>query len=88
MVNALVDAFSYQVNIGGRVNGTFTSKAYDDIVKELTDKFHIGINKNKVKNQQKTQKFFFHECHDIFKEGLSGFGWNDTLQIWIAELEV
>ena len=30
-----------------------------DIVKELIDKFHMEINKNKVKNQQKTQFFFF-----------------------------
>ena len=33
MDDALVDTFLHQVIIGGRVNGTFTSKAYDDIVK-------------------------------------------------------
>ena len=27
--------------IGGRVNGTFTSKAYDDIVKELVENFDM-----------------------------------------------
>ena len=42
------------MNIGGRVNGTFTSKAYNDIVKELVDKFHMEINKDKVKTLQKT----------------------------------
>ena len=57
-------------------------------MKELIDKFHMEINKNKVKNQQKHSFFFLHECHDIFKEGLSVFGWNDSLHIWIAELEV
>ena len=31
MDDALVDAFLHQVIIGGRVNGTFTSKAYDDM---------------------------------------------------------
>ena len=50
MNDALVDAFLHQVIIGGRVNRTFTSKAYDDIVKELVEKFHIEINKDKVKN--------------------------------------
>nr|POF05551.1 hypothetical protein CFP56_18066 [Quercus suber] len=33
----------------GRVNGTFTSKTYDDIVKELVEKFHMEINKDKSK---------------------------------------
>ena len=42
--------------IGGRVNETFISKAYDDIVKELVEKFLMEINKDKVKNQQKTLK--------------------------------
>ena len=74
--------------IGGRVNGTFTSKAYDDIVKELVEKFYIEINKDNVKNQQKTLKKNFHECYDIFIDGLSGFGWIDSLNIWTVKLEV
>ena len=47
--DALVDFFLYQVNIGGRINGTFTSKAYDDIVKELVEIIHMEINKDNVK---------------------------------------
>ena len=50
MDNALVDVFLHQGIIGGRVNGTFISKAYVDIVKELVEKFHMEINKDKVKN--------------------------------------
>ena len=50
MDNTLVDAFLYQVIIGGRVNGTFTSKTYDYIVKELVENFHVEINKDKLKN--------------------------------------
>ena len=50
MDNTLVDAFLYQVIIGGRVNGTFISKTYDDIVKELIENFHVEINKDKLKN--------------------------------------
>ena len=42
--NALVDFFLHQVIIDGRVNGTFTFKTYDDIVKELVEKFHMEIN--------------------------------------------
>ena len=88
MDDALMDDFLHQVTIGGRVNGTFTSKAYDDIVKELVENFHMEINKDKMKNRQKILKFFFHECYDIFKDGLSGFGWNDSLNIWTTEPEV
>ena len=87
MDDALVDAFLHQVIIGGRVNGTFTSKTYDDIVKELVEKFHMEINKENVKNWQKTLKNNFHEC-GIFKDGLSGFEWNDSLNIKTAEPEV
>ena len=72
--DALVDDFLHQVIINGRVNGTFTSRAYDDIVKELVEKFDMEINKDKVKNRQNTLKKNFHECYDIFKDGLSGFG--------------
>ena len=72
--DALVNTFLHQVIISGRVNGTFTSKAYDDIMKELVEKFHMEINKDKMKNRQKTLKKNFHECYDIFKDGLSGFG--------------
>ena len=50
MDDALVDAFLHQVVIGGRVNETFTSKTYDDIVKELVENFHMEINKENVKN--------------------------------------
>ena len=81
MDDALVDIFLHQVIIDGRVNGTFTFKAFDDIVKELVEKFFMEINKDKVKNQQKTLKKNFHECYDIFKDGLCGFGWNDSLNI-------
>ena len=60
--------------IGGRINGTFTSKAYDDIVKELVEIIHMEINNDNVKNLQKTLEKKIHEYHDIFKDGLSGFG--------------
>ena len=71
--------------IDGRVNGTFISKAYDDIVKELVEKFDMEINKDKLKNRQKEN---FHKCYDIFKDRLSGFGWNDSLNTWTTEPEV
>ena len=42
--------FLHQMAIGGRVNGTFISKAYDNIEKELDENFHMENNKDKVKN--------------------------------------
>ena len=42
MDDALVDAFLHQVIISDRVNETFTSKAYDNIVKELVEKISRG----------------------------------------------
>ena len=48
----------------------------------------MEINKDKVKNRQKTLKKNFHGCYDIFKDRLSGFGWNNSLNIWTAEPEV
>ena len=49
MDDALMNFFLYRVIIGGRINRTFTSKAYDDIVKELVEIIHIEINKDTVK---------------------------------------
>ena len=59
MDDALVEALLYQLRIGARVNGTFNSRAYDEVVKELVAKFDMDINKDKVKNRQKTLNFFF-----------------------------
>ncbi|GMY06199.1 hypothetical protein FCV25MIE_01438 [Fagus crenata] len=39
MDDALVDELLYQLSIGARVNGTFNSRAYDEIVKELVAKY-------------------------------------------------
>jgi hypothetical protein len=88
MDDALVDVLLYQLSIGVRVDETFNSRAYDEVVKELVAKFDMDINKDKVKNRQKTLIFFFGECYNIFKEVLSGFGWNDSLSMWTAEPEV
>uniref|UniRef100_A0A2N9EP75 Myb/SANT-like domain-containing protein n=1 Tax=Fagus sylvatica TaxID=28930 RepID=A0A2N9EP75_FAGSY len=49
MDDALVDVLLYQLSIGARVNGTFNSRAYDEVVKELVAKFDMDINKDKSK---------------------------------------
>lgn len=56
MDSTLVDAFFHQHNEGNKVGGTFTSKAYDNIQKELQEKFQRPFQKDKVKNRWKQVK--------------------------------
>ncbi|KAK1560334.1 hypothetical protein Q3G72_025424 [Acer saccharum] len=73
----LIDALYTQHAQGNRVNGNFTSKAYENIVLELREKLGVDIYKDKVKNRMKSLKTNFSECYDLFnKGGLSGFAWN------------
>ncbi|KAJ4772520.1 Myb/SANT-like DNA-binding domain protein [Rhynchospora pubera] len=85
MDDALLDALEYQSNSGNQINGTFTSKAYDNILKELSGKFKdVAFDKEKIKNRVKYLKRNFGSCYDLFK-GLSGFSWNPVSNMWGAE---
>ncbi|XP_028785416.1 uncharacterized protein At2g29880-like [Neltuma alba] len=88
MDDYLVDAFMEQYNCGNKVNGTFTTTAYENIVKEMSALLDIEMDKEKIKNRWKTLKKNFSEIYDIFKNGLSGFAWNPSTQLWEAEDEV
>ncbi|KAL6523629.1 hypothetical protein OROGR_017232 [Orobanche gracilis] len=88
MDNALVEAFLHQQNEGNRVNGTFTTTAYEAIVKELQEKFERTFGKEKVKGRWKLLKRRFSKCYDLFKNGLSGFAWDLMTKRWCAEKEV
>ena len=88
MDEALVDAFLHQQNSGNRVNGTFTPKAYDNIMKELKERLGMQIEKDKIKNRWKTMKSNFAKCFDVIQYGMSGFGWNPVTKMWSAEPEV
>jgi len=85
---ALVDEFLNQYNMGLKVNGTFISKAYDNIVDELAKNFNIKIEKNQVKSRWKILKKHFSDAYDIFKNGMSGFTIDPITQIRMVELEV
>ncbi|KAJ4764230.1 Myb/SANT-like DNA-binding domain protein [Rhynchospora pubera] len=89
MDDALIDAFIHQKNIGNRVNGTFTTKALDNILKEVSDKFKdVSFDKAKIKNRMKYIKRIFGPCYDVFKGGLSGFSWNPVTCTWGAHPDV
>ena len=54
MDDVLIDAYVHQNTIGNRVGGTFTSKAYDFILNELSEKFaEVHFDKEKIKNCMK-----------------------------------
>ncbi|XP_045791778.1 uncharacterized protein LOC123886506 [Trifolium pratense] len=88
MDDALVDAFMHEFENGNKVNGTFTSTAYDHITAEISALFGEKIDRVKIKNRWKTLKKNFTEYYDIFKGGMSGFSMNPTTQLWDAEPEV
>ena len=76
MDDALIDALLHQHHLGNRNGSVFTTHAYDNIVKELQEKFEKPIDKQKVKNRIKTIKYNWLDCYDVFKNGLSGFAWS------------
>ncbi|GMP96788.1 hypothetical protein CsSME_00045281 [Camellia sinensis var. sinensis] len=87
MDDALIDALYHQHVEGNRVNGTFTTSAYDKIVKELHEMYNLDLDKAKVKNRLKTIKEHFAECYDLFKH-TSGFAWSPVTRMFTAEPEV
>ena len=88
MDDALIDALLHQHHLGNRNGSVFTTHAYDNIVKELQEKFEKPIDKQKVKNHIKTIKYNWSDCYDVFKNGLSGFAWSPITKMWSAEPEV
>ncbi|KAG6479385.1 hypothetical protein ZIOFF_062848 [Zingiber officinale] len=72
-----------------RVGGTFTTHAFENIVNELKAKFSDKlIDKDRIQNRMKHIKRCWFSCYDIFKNGMSGFGWDPITEFFIAEPEV
>ncbi|KAG6497403.1 hypothetical protein ZIOFF_045302 [Zingiber officinale] len=89
MDDALIDAYLNQHNIDNRVGGTFTTHAFENIVNELKAKFSDKlIDKERIQNRMKHIKRCWFSCYDIFKNGMSGFGWDPITEFFIAESEV
>ncbi|KAI9087842.1 hypothetical protein K1719_030172 [Acacia pycnantha] len=88
MDDALIDSFTHELDMGNKVNGTFTPTAYGNIVAHLTKQFGFKVDKEKVKNRWKTLKKKYSEVYDIFKGGMSGFSWNPSTHTWEAEDQV
>ncbi|KAI9087089.1 hypothetical protein K1719_030924 [Acacia pycnantha] len=88
MDDALIDSFTHELDMGNKVNVTFTPTAYGNIVAHLTKQFGFKVDKEKVKNRWKTLKKKYFEVYDIFKGGMSGFSWNPSTHTWEAEDQV
>ena len=73
MDDVLIDAILHQYHLGNRNGSVFTTHAYNNIVKDLQEKFEKPIDKQKVKNRIKTIKYNWLECYDVFKNGMNPF---------------
>ena len=74
--------------MGLKVNRTFISKAYDNIVEKLAKSYNIKIEKSQVKSRWKILKKHFSDAYDIFKKGMSGLAIDPVAQIWMVVPEV
>ncbi|XP_023768934.1 uncharacterized protein LOC111917484 [Lactuca sativa] len=89
MDNALVEALVKEDDIGNRVNGTFTSQAYANMIAGLSKEFNKSITKDQLKNRMKTLKGNFSKWYDMYRgTSLSGFSWNSQTKHIEAEDEV
>ncbi|GKC33317.1 Myb/SANT-like domain-containing protein [Tanacetum coccineum] len=85
---AFIQAMRKEQDNGNRIDGTFTSQAYTNMVEELS-KIKKDIKKEHLKNQLKTLKDHFSQYYDIFRgASLSGFSWNPITKLLEAEDDV
>ncbi|KAL8135801.1 hypothetical protein AgCh_010422 [Apium graveolens] len=89
MDSAFIQSMLNQQYEGHRIDGTFTSQAYVNMVAEMRQKLNIELNKAHLKNRLKTLKDHFTQCYDLFREvGLSGFSWNSESKLFEATEDV
>nr|KAJ0206300.1 hypothetical protein LSAT_V11C500249500 [Lactuca sativa] len=89
MDNVLVEALGKEDQIDNRVNGTFTSQAYVNMIVGMSKEFNKSITKDQLKNRMKTLKGNFSKWYDTYRgTSLSGFSWNSQTKYIEAEEEV
>ena len=86
MDNVFLDALIIEEINGNRVDGQFTSKAYENVVKECTEKLGHPFTKENLKNRLKKIKSNFSKVYDLFSA--SGWGWNEETKMFESEDEV
>ncbi|GJU13861.1 Myb/SANT-like domain-containing protein [Tanacetum coccineum] len=89
MDDAFIEAMLKEKENGNKLDGSFTSQAYMNMVEELSKSLKLEIKKVHLKNRLKTLKAHFSQYNDIFRgASLSGFSWDPTTKLMNAEDEV
>lgn len=90
MDGIFIEALLQQHRTENRVDGTFTTTAYDNILAELKQNLGMELSKQHLKNRMKTLKTKFNEWwYDMFKgTKFSGFSWNPVTKLLGADAEV
>ena len=72
MDKVFIEALTNEEVCGNRVDGQFTSRAYDNMLKACSEKLKFPFTKNHLKNRLKTLKSNFGEVKDLFNASGSG----------------
>ncbi|KAK9073819.1 hypothetical protein SSX86_006413 [Deinandra increscens subsp. villosa] len=89
MDDAFIQAMLNEKDKGNKIDGTFTTQAYTNMVTELRKSLQREFTKKHLQNRLKTLKEHFSRCYDIFRgASLSGFSWNSNTKYIEAEDEV
>ncbi|XP_015945412.1 uncharacterized protein LOC107470526 [Arachis duranensis] len=84
---AFLDALIEKCSKENRVDGTFTTSAYENVLVTLKASFGNHFCKDNLKNRLKTLKDHFRVCYDLF-HNLSGFSWNPDTKLFTAKVWV
>ncbi|XP_057754810.1 uncharacterized protein At2g29880-like [Arachis stenosperma] len=87
MDEVLLNTLAEEALKDNRHDGSWTTEAYDNVVKTLSIAIGPNITKNYIKNRMKTLKDHFAETYDLFHH-LSGFAWNPVTRKFEAEKKV
>ncbi|XP_027915969.1 uncharacterized protein LOC114175400 [Vigna unguiculata] len=83
LLNAMID----EARLGNKVDGSWITQAYNNMVLHLHESGFTTVTKNNVKNRQKVLKERWRDVHHLFSS-LSGFAWNSLSMRFEAEDEV
>ncbi|XLS54747.1 hypothetical protein HN51_004502 [Arachis hypogaea] len=80
MDQALLNALAEEALKGNRHDGSWTTKAYANVVKTLSIVIGPHITKNHIKNRMKTLKDHFAEACDLFHHLTEEEVWQDFIK--------
>ncbi|KAF2307800.1 hypothetical protein GH714_031873 [Hevea brasiliensis] len=87
MDNVLINAMLEEDHKGNQPEGTWNTRAFNNMLQVLRAAFGPVIQKSNIKNRMKTLKRTFAGCKDLF-HGFSGFAWNPVTKLFEATFDV